>query len=157
MQSGVYISIYICGPISRSRARNQHSPGLVAGAKSHFSWCPVSGSFSGCFRRLPRRVLGSLLEGSGILFCALGAGLCAACEKAVFWSVSRSEEQPSCLAKTCKPYSTSFKNRRCAFTAFCSPTCVPRMSILGSQKRVLEPPISSRLPCFLALGLDASF
>ena len=52
-------------PFFRSRARNQYSPRGESGATSHFFWCPVSGAFSGCFRRLQRRVLGSLLEGSG--------------------------------------------------------------------------------------------
>ena len=51
--------LYMHGvPFPGSRARNQQSPQLVTGAKSHFSWCPVSGAFSGCFRRLQRRVLG---------------------------------------------------------------------------------------------------
>ena len=154
----VYIYIYIfVVPFSRSRARNQYSPLGVAGAKSDFLWCPVSGAFSGCFRRLQRTVLGSLLEGSGTLFSWLRARVCEECEKVLSWSVIWREEPTSCIAKTCKPYSTSFKNRRCASTAFCSPTCVPRMSILGSQKRVLEPRIGGQLPCSLALGSDASF
>ena len=125
-------------PFSRSRARNQYSPLAVPGAKSDFLWCPVSGAFSGCFRRLQRRVLGSLLEGSGTLFSWLRARVCEECEKVLSWSVIWREEPTSCIAKTCKPYSTSFKNRRCAFTAFCSPTCVPRMSILGSQNTFLS-------------------
>ena len=78
----IYIYIYIFGvQFSRSRARNQHSPRLVRSAKSHFSWCPVSGAFSGCFWRLQRSVLGSLLEGSGTFFSGLRAGLCEVCEK----------------------------------------------------------------------------
>ena len=142
---------------SRSRARRQHSPGAACSAKSHFSSCPVSGPFSAYFWRLSRRVLESLLEGSGSLFSVSGAGHCAACEKAVFWSASWSEEHRPSIAKTCKPYSTSFKNRRCALTAICSPTCGPRRPTLGPQKRFFERPIRGRYGCFLALGLDASF
>ena len=89
-----------------------------------------------------RRVLGSLLQGSGTLFLGLRPGVCEVCEKVCFWSVSWREEHTSCIAKTCKPYSTSFKNRRCASIAVCS--CVTGSSILGVQKRILELPINTR-------------
>ena len=65
----IYIYIYIIGvPFPGPRARRQQIPRGVPGAKSDFSWCPVSGAFSKGFWRLQRRVLGSLLEGSGIFF-----------------------------------------------------------------------------------------
>ena len=140
----IYIYIYNCGPISRSRTRNQHSPGLVTGAKSHFSWCPVSGYFSGCIWRHQGRVLGSLLEGSGLLFSGLRAGVCEGCEKVILWSVLWSEEQTSCIARTCKPYSTSFKNRRCASDGLRPPQCLPKAFI----SPVLEASKSCPTPMF---------
>ena len=111
-------------------------PGECPAKKSYFSSCPVSGPFSECFRRLPRRALGSLLEGSGIFFFAPGATLCAACEKALFWSVSWSAEQMSPIAKTCKPYSTSFKNRRCTSDGLGLPRCVPKELILATTSLI---------------------
>ena len=125
----IYIYIFVV-PFSRSRARNQYSPLRVPGAKSDFFWCPVSEAFSGCFRRLQRRVLGSLLEGSGTLFSGLKPGVCEGCEKVLSWSVSWTEEHTSCIAKTCKRYSKSFKNRRCASDGPTPPTCVSKASIL---------------------------
>ena len=144
-------------PFSGSRARKQHSPQKVLSAKSHFSWCPVSGLFSGCFRRLPRRVFGSLLEGSGTLFSALGAGLCSACEKAVLWSVSWSEEQRSSIAKPCKPYSTSFKNRRCASDGLGPPQCVPKAFILVPKSLFWRVPNGTQHLCSLARDIKSSF
>ena len=47
-----------------------------------------------------------------------------------FWVVSWSEEQGSSLAKPCKPYSTSFKNQRCAVDGLRLPKCILKASIL---------------------------
>ena len=48
------------------------------------------------------------------------------------------------------------KSKVCAHCFLFSYTC-PRAVHFGSQKLVLEPSISSRLPCFVALGLEVSF
>ena len=40
----------------------------------------------------------------------------------------------SCITKTCKPYSTSFKNRRFASDGTKSPTCVPKASIFAPKR-----------------------
>ena len=74
-----------CPDIQRRLPSTPCVPRAASSAKSHFSWCPVSGLFSGSFSSLQKRVFKS----------ALGAGLCAACRKAVFWNVSWSEEQTS--------------------------------------------------------------
>ena len=133
----VYLYINVV-PFPGFRVRRQQSALWPPGAKSHFSWSPVSGALSKVSRRLQRRVLGSLLKGSGSLFSGLRPGVCEVCEKMLFWSGSWSEEQRSPIAKTCKSYNTSFKNRRCALTAFCSPTCVSRPSILDLKSAFLS-------------------
>ena len=143
-------------PFPGSRARRQQSPLWVPGAKSDFFCCPLSGAFSGCFRRLQRRVLGSLLERSGILFSGLRPGVCEGCEKVLSWSVSWREEHTSCIAKTCKPYSTSFKNRRCASDGPTPPTCVSKALMLV-PKSWLELPNSTQHPCPLAPEIKSSF
>ena len=104
-----------------------------------------------------RRVLGSLLQGSGTLFLGLRPGVCEVCEKVCFWSVSWREEHTSCIAKTCKPYSTSFKNRRCASDGLTPPTYVPKASILVTKKLVVELPSSTQHLFSLAHDIKFSF
>ena len=133
----IYIYIYIyLGSIFQVQGSQTAFPRGVTGAKSHFSWCPVLGAFSGCFRRLQRRVLGCLLESSATLFFGLRAGLCEVCEKVLHQSVLWSEDKTSCIAKTCKPYSTSFKNRRCASDGLGHPRCFPKESILVTKSLI---------------------
>ena len=128
----IYIYIYITVvPFPGSRTRRQQIPRVVSGAKSDFSWCPGWGPFFKGFRRLQRSVLGDLFKVSGTFFPGLRAGACPGCEKVFFWSVSWSEEQWSSIAETCKPYSISFKNRRCASDGLVPLNCVPTTLILG--------------------------
>ena len=144
-------------PFPGSRARRQQIPRLVVGTKSDFFWCPVLGPFSKGFRRLQRKVLGSLLEGSGTLCSALRPGVCEVCEKVFFWSVSWSEEQRSSIAKPCKPYSTSFKNRRCASDGLGPPQCVPKAFILVPKSLFWRVPNGTQHLCSLARDIKSSF
>ena len=126
--------LYIIGvPFLGSRARKQQIPRLVSSDKSHFFRWSVSEACSGCLQEVPERCFGVPLEGSRTNFCGFGQSLSAECENIFFRCVFLSEEQVSFVAKPCKPYSTSFKNRRLALHGLCPPTCVPRASILCLQ------------------------
>ena len=59
-------------------------------------------------------------------FCGLRQWVCAASEKVVPRTVFRCESQRASIAKTGKPYSTSFKNRKRAPDGGLPPACVPR-------------------------------
>ena len=144
----IYISIYKRGPISRVQdSQSVNPPGSAQRKKSLFLVFSIGSVFQGLLEA-PGKSFGRFFGGVWYLFFGIRLGVCEVCEKVFFWSVSWSEEQRSCIAKTCKSYSTSFKNRRCALTALCSPTRVPRLSILDLKSLFLSLQL---VPDFLVL------
>ena len=139
-------------PFPGSRARKQDSPRLVTGAKRDLSWCPVLEPFSGCFPRLQGGVLESFRMVLGPLFLVSDRRFVQSVNKCALRLFLWSEEQRSSIAKPCKPYSTSFKNRRCASDGLGPPQCVPKAFILFWRV-----PNGTQHLCSLARDIKSSF
>ena len=149
----VYVSIYICGPISRSRARNHLSPGFVRSAKSDFSWCPVSGAFSGCFRRLQRGVLGSLSEGSATSFFWSQIRILSGMRKSPPFKCFVERRQDVLYCKNMQTVQYILQKSKVCFRWY----KVSNMCHFCSQKLVLEVPNSTQHVCFLAHNMKSLF
>ena len=107
--------------------------------------------------KAPGEHFGVLLDGSGTSFSGLRQKVCAVCEKVCSQTVSWSEEQRSSIAKPCKPYSTSFKNRRCASDGLGPPQCVPKAFILVPKSLFWRVPNGTQHLCSLARDIKSSF
>ena len=92
--------------------------------------------------KAPRDSFGSLFGGFWTSYCALEQRVCVVCEKVSSQTVSWSEDQGSSIAKPCKPYSRSCKNRRGARSADCP--------FNGTPKALILPP--KTLPSRLQIG-----
>ena len=81
----------------------------------------------------PEDGFGALLAASWDPFCSLCWWVCAASEKELPRTVFRCESQKALIAKTGKPYSTSYENRGWAHDGVHLPTCTQNASIFLSK------------------------
>ena len=116
--------------------------------KKWLFWVSSLGTIFWVLPKAPGKHFGVLLDGSGTSFSGLRQKVCAVCEKVCSQTVSWIEEQRSSIAKACKPYSTSFKNRRCASDGLTPHTCVPTVFILGLKSLLWRLQTVSRIMFF---------
>ena len=136
----IYIYLYITGvPFPGPRAGKQQIPRGVGSGKFDFQRGPDSETSSVCLQGPQRSVLGTFLEASWDPFCSLPRWVCAASEKECPRTVFHGESVKASLAKTGKPYSTSFENRVWDPDAVRLPTWSQNTFILPSSSYLRDP------------------